>query len=96
MKQLNYISIGSARIEMTRLVDTVRDLGERFVVYKHNSPTAVMISLEDYKKLERWERHFHMASFEPVIDGKVPVPRGGAVVPPERRRRGGARVASTS
>lgn len=85
-RRLSYINLMTARWELRRVIDTVQDLGNRFVLHRHNVPVAVVISAEEYRKFEEWERTKHRGPvFERLIEGKLPIPRGSGLWSQEQR-----------
>jgi len=80
------ISIGRVKREISELVNRVAFGGERIVLTSRGKPKAVIISLDDYEKIQQTDADARMSQWEAwlaankVFSAKVLVERGGTPV----------------
>jgi prevent-host-death family protein len=58
------VSLAIARTKFSEIVTSAEQRKERVVIEKRNKPAAVLLSYEDYKKLEALEEIFESRLYE--------------------------------
>jgi prevent-host-death family protein len=59
-----HVSIGKVKRDISELVNRVAYVGERIVLTSRGKPKAVIVSLDDYARLERIEAQTSLAEWQ--------------------------------
>jgi prevent-host-death family protein len=62
------ITATQAKDQLAQLLERTRNAGERIVIEKHGKPTAVLVSIEDLKRLERLDALERAAQHRPLVN----------------------------
>ena len=61
------ISATQAKDQLAQLLERARNGGERIVIEKHGKPAAVLVSPEDFKRLERLDALERARHHQPLV-----------------------------
>lgn len=58
------VAIGQVKRDISDLVNRVAYSGERIILTSRGKPKAVLVSLEDYEKIQQSEREAHLSEWQ--------------------------------